>query len=112
MLKRDGSSRNILLSFEKDRGYFDKGGGHFEKVRDLEEREVYLKPWGPLDEKDGIIETSLSRVMHGRISKLDSLSKGQGWSQNDDPFQISRVFSKGVGGSRNVKHIRCTGNSF
>jgi hypothetical protein len=82
------------------------------KVGDLEECEVHLKLWGPLDEKDGFIETSLSRVIHGRISKLDSLSKGQGWSQKDDPFQTSRVFSKGVGGSRNVKHIRYPGNSF
>jgi hypothetical protein len=32
-LKRDSSSRNVLLSFEKDRGHFDKGGGHFEKGR-------------------------------------------------------------------------------
>jgi hypothetical protein len=35
MLKRDGSSRNILLSFEKDRGHFDKGEGHFEKGRGI-----------------------------------------------------------------------------
>jgi hypothetical protein len=33
MLKRDGSSRNVLLSFEKDRGHFDKGGDYFEKDR-------------------------------------------------------------------------------
>jgi hypothetical protein len=100
MLKRNGRSRNVLLSFEKDRGHFNKGGGHFEKRSgNLEECEVSLKPWGLLDEKDGFIETSRSRVAHGRISKLDSLSKGQGWSQKDDPFQISRVFSKGVGGS-------------
>jgi hypothetical protein len=25
MLERDGSSRNVLLGFEKDRGHFDKG---------------------------------------------------------------------------------------
>jgi hypothetical protein len=78
----------------------------------LEECEVYLKPWGPLDEKDGFIETSLSRIIHGRLSKLDSLSKGQGWSEKDDPFQISQVFSKGVGGFRNVKHMRYTGSPF
>jgi hypothetical protein len=35
MLKRDGSSKNILLGFEKDRGHFDKGGGHFEKGRGI-----------------------------------------------------------------------------
>jgi hypothetical protein len=63
----------------------------------LEKCAVYLRPWGPLDEKDGFIETSLSRVIHGRISKLDSLLKGKVWSQKDDPFQIARVFSKGIG---------------
>jgi hypothetical protein len=67
------------------------------KVGDLEECEVCLKPWGSLDEKYGFIETSLSRVIHGCISKFDSLSKGQGWSQKEDPFQISRVFCKESG---------------
>jgi hypothetical protein len=82
------------------------------KVSDLEKYEVYLKPWGPLDEKDGFIGTYISSVIHGRISKLDNVSRGQGWSQKDDPFQISREFSKGVGGSRNVKYIKYTENSF
>jgi hypothetical protein len=43
MLKRDGSSRNVLLSFEKDRGHFDKGGVISRKVWGLEKCEVYLK---------------------------------------------------------------------
>jgi hypothetical protein len=89
MFKSYSSSRNVLLSFEKDRGHFDKSEFISRKVGDLEKCKVYLKPWGPLDEKDGFIETSLSRVIHGHISKLDSLSKRQGWPEKDDPFQIS-----------------------
>jgi hypothetical protein len=51
MLKRDGGSRNVLLSFEKDRGHFDKGGGHFEKDRGISQNVRFVETVGTLGRK-------------------------------------------------------------